>query len=118
MAGAAQKQTSVFHPVTGQHPLTGSNSRAETSPETLKLLEYVERSVDEEEEEEFRYLRFESLQRTDIVALEVKLFQSKAKSRSKISVADADIESLRETLHQYGRFLFKSHMLLKIVLTR
>jgi hypothetical protein len=65
------------------------------------LLQYVARSVDEDEE--FYFLRFESLQRTNIVALQTRLVRLKDKLRKKENVSDQDLESLRLTLEQYGK---------------
>lgn len=64
-----------------------------------KLLEYVNRSLDEEEE--FHFLRFESLQRINIVQLQDKLVQLKRKAQAKTLAAD-DYEGLKTTLKDYG----------------
>jgi hypothetical protein len=53
-------------------------------------------------DEDFHFLRFESLQRTNIVALQLKLIRTKDKILTNEDLSHADVETLRETLEQYG----------------
>jgi hypothetical protein len=69
-------------------------------PENDGLLQYVARSIDEDED--FYFLRFESLQRTNIAALQLKLVRIKDSLRSQTDVSDSDLETLRLTLEQYS----------------
>jgi hypothetical protein len=65
------------------------------------LLQYVARSVDEDED--FYFLRFESLQRINIAALQIKLVRFKDSLRSQTDISDSDLENLRVTLEQYSQ---------------
>jgi hypothetical protein len=69
-------------------------------PENSNLIQYVKRSV--RNDEDFHFLRFESLQRTNIVALQLKLIRTKDKILTNEDLSHADVETLRETLEQYG----------------
>jgi len=64
------------------------------------LLRYVARSL--EEEEEFHLLRFESLQRTNIVAQQLELFDLKLKLQNAHDVSADDLKDLKDTLKDYG----------------
>jgi len=64
------------------------------------LIGYAQRSV--KVDEDFFFLRFESLQRTNIVALEVKLLRIKANIKTTDDISDKDLDVLRETLEQYS----------------
>jgi len=86
---------------TTAHPeLAGS---VESDRENEALLQYVQRSVNEDED--FAFMRFESLQRTNIVALQVKLVRLKGQLRMENIVSDSTLEDLRQTLEHYGQSL-------------
>lgn len=69
--------------------------------ENENLIKYVNRSL--EEEEEFHFLRFESLQRTNIVALQIKLIGLKKQIRKDKDISKDDLKILKETLSDYGK---------------
>jgi hypothetical protein len=73
---------------------------AAVSSNSEVLLQYTQRSVDEDED--FGFMRFEALQRTNIVALQIKLVRLKDALRKEKKVSDTDLETLRVTLEQYG----------------
>ena len=64
------------------------------------LLKYVARSI--EEEEEFHFLRFEKLQRINIVAQQVGLFQLKLRVENAQNASADDLKDLKNTLRDYG----------------
>lgn len=64
------------------------------------LLEYVARSI--EDDEEFHFLRFERLQRTNIVAQQVELFGLKQQFKNAQDVSANDLKHLKDTLKDYG----------------
>ena len=64
------------------------------------ILDYVNRSLNEEEE--FHFLRFESLQRTNIVRLQLRLIRLKNKLRIDEAVSASDHEDLQVALRDYG----------------
>jgi hypothetical protein len=66
----------------------------------IDLLGYVARSL--EEEEEFHLLQFESLQRTNIVAQQLELFELKLKFQNGQGVSADDLQDLKDTLKDYG----------------
>jgi hypothetical protein len=66
----------------------------------IDLLGYVARSL--EEEEEFHLLRFESLQRTNIVAQQLELFELKLKFQNGQGISADDLQDLKDTLKDYG----------------
>lgn len=72
---------------------------ATPSIENEGLLEYVRRSV--QDDEDFHFMRFESLQRTNLVALQVKLVCLKDTLRKEKDISNSDLELLRSTLEQY-----------------
>jgi VIT1/CCC1 family predicted Fe2+/Mn2+ transporter len=65
------------------------------------LLHYVGRSLDDEEE--FHFLQFESLQRTNIVALQVDLIALKLKLGNAQQVSAEELNYLKNTLKDYGK---------------
>jgi hypothetical protein len=65
------------------------------------LLQYNKRSVDEDEE--FSFMRFESLQRINITALQLKLARLKDTLRKTQDVSDDELENLRVNMEQYGQ---------------
>lgn len=65
------------------------------------LLKYVARSL--EDEEEFHFLQFESLQRTNIVAQQIELFELKQQFQNAKSVSANDLKDLKDTLKDYGK---------------
>ncbi|KAF7672925.1 vit family domain-containing protein [Alternaria burnsii] len=65
------------------------------------LLDYIQRSIDQDEE--FHFLRFEKLQRTNLVALQMKLIRTKDALSKASTISDDDLEKLRATLEQYGK---------------
>ena len=64
------------------------------------LLRYVARSI--EDEEEFHFLRFERLQRTNIVAQQLELFGLTQQFKNEQSVSANDLKHLKDTLKDYG----------------
>jgi hypothetical protein len=62
---------------------------------------YVKRSL--EEEEEFHFLRFEFLQRLNIVHLQIKLARLKSRIQRDGRVVAKDRETVRQALRDYGR---------------
>jgi VIT1/CCC1 family predicted Fe2+/Mn2+ transporter len=64
------------------------------------LIKYINRSL--EEEEDFHFLRFESLQRTNIVALQIELVRFKKQIRKDNDISKEDLKILKETLKDYG----------------
>lgn len=72
------------------------------SIETSRLAEYVAESV--EHEEEFHFLRFESLQRLNIVSLEVDLARFKTQLLRQTPISLQDLGTLRTKLRQYSRW--------------
>jgi VIT1/CCC1 family predicted Fe2+/Mn2+ transporter len=64
------------------------------------LIKYINRSL--EEEEDFQFLRFESLQRTNIVALQIELVRFKKQIRKDNDISKDDLKILKETLKDYG----------------
>jgi VIT1/CCC1 family predicted Fe2+/Mn2+ transporter len=64
------------------------------------LIKYINRSL--EEEEDFHFLRFESLQRTNIVALQIELVRFKKQIRKDNDISKDDLKILKETLKDYG----------------
>jgi hypothetical protein len=69
--------------------------------ENTDLIGYVKRSV--KDDEDFYFLRFESLQRTNIVALEVKLLRIKESIRLTGGISDQELDTLGETLEQHSK---------------
>ena len=71
------------------------------------LLKYIGRSL--EDEEEFHFLRFESLQRTNIAAQQVELlglkmkFQDAQNSQHPQDVTENDLKNLKTVLKDYGK---------------
>lgn len=74
------------------------------NPDGRDLISYVKRSL--EEEEEFHFLRFEFLQRLNIVQLEVKLARMKSRIQKEQIIHPDESELLQKTLQAYGRELF------------
>lgn len=66
-----------------------------------ELLQYVERSFNEYEE--FHFLRFEKLQRINLVALQMKLIRTQDALSEASTISDDDLEKLRTNLEQYGK---------------
>lgn len=69
-----------------------------------KLAGYVDESVNREED--FHFLRFESLQRLNIANLQVDLAKMKCQLFEQQSASDTDLDRLREKLDQYGTLVF------------
>lgn len=78
---------------TAAHPELADSVESDRKKETL--LQYVQRSVNEDEE--FCFMRFESLQRTNVVALQDKLVRWKGQLRMENKVSDSTLEDLRQT---------------------
>ncbi|UKZ75689.1 hypothetical protein TrVFT333_003381 [Trichoderma virens FT-333] len=72
----------------------------EIDAEGRKLCDYVDRSLNEEED--FHFLRLEFLQRLNIVNLQVKLVQTKGRIQRENKVSAEDLEELRISLQQYA----------------
>lgn len=69
--------------------------------ETSHLVKYVNESVDVEED--FHFLRFEFLQRINIVNLQVELAQIKSRLYPSCEVSSTDLDSLKVKLERYGK---------------
>lgn len=77
------------------------NAQQMASPENnTDLLQYIARSLGEEEE--FHFLRFEKLQRTNIVAQQMQLFELRLKFENAQSASDDDLSDLKNSLKDYG----------------
>lgn len=70
---------------------------------STKTIDYVLDSL--HYEEDFHFLRFEFLQRTNIVSLERKLAEMKTKFYLSKTPLDEDLDKLQITLQQYGTYL-------------
>lgn len=68
--------------------------------EDRAYVEYVKRSLNEEEE--FHFQRFEFLQRLNLAQLQVKLVRLKSKIQASKCASEEDLVTLQETLHNYG----------------
>lgn len=68
--------------------------------EEKKLVAYVARSLNEEED--FHFLRLEFLQRLNIVNLQVKLIRMKSRIERNGESSAEDLEELRTKLQQHG----------------
>lgn len=68
------------------------------------LVEYINRSLDEEEE--FHFLRFEFLQRLNIVKLQLDLVRLKGRFQREKRASIRDLEALESTLERYGERSF------------
>lgn len=73
---------------------------ATSNKDNKNLISYVNRSL--QEEEDFHFLRFEFLQRTNIVALQVELIRLKKKIREDKDISENDLKILKDTLKDYG----------------
>ena len=80
-------------------PAASISSTAKSHNE--ELLQYVERSL--KEDKDFHFLRFEKLQRINLVALQMKLIRTKAALSEASTISDDNLENLRTTLEQYGK---------------
>jgi len=67
------------------------------------LVQYVRRSL--EEEEEFHFLRFESLQRLNIAQIQLDLARLKSKINREGSLSGNDGRALTERLRDFGQYL-------------
>ncbi|KAI4656000.1 hypothetical protein J4E93_000716 [Alternaria ventricosa] len=70
-----------------------------TSENNTDLLRYITRSLGEEEE--FHFLRFEKLQRTNIVAQQMQLFELRLKFDRTQSASVDDLGNLKDSLKDY-----------------
>jgi hypothetical protein len=77
------------------------DSVTEDLDEVKDLVEYVNRSLDEEEE--FHFLRFEFLQRLNIVRLELDLVHLKGQFQRDKRAAVKDLDTLQSKLQDYGK---------------
>ncbi|KAI1765173.1 hypothetical protein GGR53DRAFT_284152 [Hypoxylon sp. FL1150] len=71
-----------------------------SNPDGKDFISYVKRSL--EEEEEFHFLRFEFLQRLNIVQLEVKLARIKSRIQKEQVIYPDESELLQKTLQEYA----------------
>ncbi|CAN9479429.1 unnamed protein product [Alternaria alternata] len=83
-------------------PLPGAPTPGLVEPKNGDLLQYITRSIDSDEE--FHFLRFEKLQRTNLVALQMKLVRTKDALSTATTMSDDDLEILRVDLEQYGEY--------------
>lgn len=76
-----------------------------TADLTRKLIDYTINSVDVEED--FHFLRFEFLQRLNIVRLEYELAQIKSRLyRLDYNASAIELNELRTRLHEYSKLLY------------
>lgn len=68
------------------------------------LVEYINRSLDKEEE--FHFLRFEFLQRLNIVKLQLDLVRLKSRFQRERRASIQDLEAFESTLERYGERSF------------
>ncbi|KAL3478434.1 hypothetical protein BJX99DRAFT_256555 [Aspergillus californicus] len=68
--------------------------------ETDDLIEYVNRSL--HEEEDFHFMRFEFLQRLNIVQMELGLIQLRSRFQSPGKASVADLNALKSSLEDYA----------------
>jgi hypothetical protein len=99
MATTANVHTTAAEPPTT--PLPAAPALGSVEAQNVGLLQYVEASLDEDEE--FHFLRFEHLQRTNLVALQMKLIRTKDALSKASTISDEDLEKLRTNLEQYGK---------------
>lgn len=66
-----------------------------------KLIDYVQESVDVEED--FHFLRFESLQRLNIVSLQIELAQMKSRLHQNGTASAAELNGLRVLFSNYSK---------------
>ena len=64
------------------------------------ILEYVNRSLDEEED--FHFLRFEQLQRLNIVHQQLRLTEIKERIKKDSNISTEELDSLKGKLEDYG----------------
>jgi len=83
-------------------PLPGAPTPGLVEPKNGDLLQYITRSIDSDEE--FHFLRFGKLQRTNLVALHMKLVRTKDALSTATTMSDDDLEILRVDLEQYGEY--------------
>jgi hypothetical protein len=69
--------------------------------EVENLVEYINRSLDEEEE--FHFLRFESLQRVNIVRLKLDLVRLKYRFQHNKRASVEDFDALQNKLQDYSK---------------
>ncbi|CAN9445952.1 unnamed protein product [Alternaria alternata] len=90
-------------------PLPGAPTPGLVEPKNGDLLQYITRSIDSDEE--FHFLRFEKLQRTNLVALQMKLVRTKDALSTATTMSDDDLEILRVDLEQYATAIQNYHSL-------
>jgi hypothetical protein len=79
----------------------------EAKGDSSKILDYVARSLNEEED--FHFLRLEFLHRLNIVELQIQLVQIKRRIQNE-HVSDAEsLEKLRVGLKHYGKDIHPPH---------
>jgi hypothetical protein len=71
------------------------------------LINYIKRSL--EEEEDFHFLRFESLERINIVAQEVRLIRLKSEIQSAQKISDAELKNLKDALKDYSTIYHRQY---------
>ncbi|KAH8634271.1 hypothetical protein IG631_09671 [Alternaria alternata] len=101
---ASVYNTAPVPPIAFALPTATTAASTSSSAESQKkeLLQYIKRSINEDEE--FHFLRFEKLQRTNLVALQMKLIRTKDVLSNATTVSCDDLEKLRVTLEQYGKY--------------
>ena len=72
-----------------------------TDGDKRNLIEYVARSL--ESEKEFHFLRFEFLQRLNIVQQEVDLVRTKSRLQREGNVSEEDLTGLKTKLDDYSK---------------
>lgn len=69
--------------------------------DTSKMLNYVKESLDVEED--FHFLRFEFLQRLNIVNLQVELARVKSRLHQNKTASTAELDELRVLISNYSK---------------
>lgn len=70
--------------------------------EAQNFVQYVHRSLDEEES--FHFLRFEFLQRLNLTHFHVKLARTKSRIQKQGHCAGDELETLQDLLKDYGMY--------------
>ncbi|CAN9441978.1 unnamed protein product [Alternaria alternata] len=107
MTTPASVHTTAAEPSTTPLPATPAPRLVEAENEDL--LQYIIRSINSDEG--FHFLRFEQLQRTNLVALQMKLIRTKDALLKAKTISDTELETLRVDLEQYATAIQNYHSL-------
>ncbi|KAG9185972.1 hypothetical protein G6011_02528 [Alternaria panax] len=110
---ASVHTTASVSPTASPIPATlpAAPALSSSKPQNEDLLRYIEHSL--RVDEDFYFLRFEKLQRTNLVALQMKLIRTKDSMSKATDMSDDDLETLRVTLEQYATAIQNYHCLRK-----